>query len=165
MSGGKALPTEAEIEAEFEAAYGLLRGYLIQFKRGMGDELGHALEVDTDALWNLSRSYADDIHRYKAYHGTEVPDEARRSAYLCKWIMKYRPLVVSNPMATEDKEIRTCALMTNELFAMLCASGIMQINWTDAISDKVRVILMYSLRHRLNSEDTYILFFAQICNL
>lgn len=153
-----------EAERAAAEAYSLLREFAIKFEKGMGDENGSTILIDYDALWNLSRSYVDDVGRYAAYHETEVPDQARRCAYMVKWLMKFRPIVVMDIKDRKKEEIRTVALMANELFALMCVSGMMEFDWND-ISERMRTILLYSLRHRYNSEDTYILFFAQIHNL
>ena len=145
-------------------AYSLLRELAIKFERGMANECGSTILIDYDAIWNLSRSYADDVGRYSAYHDTLLPDRPRRCAYMCKWLMKFRPIVVMERGQPGSEEIRTCELMANELFALACVSGMMAFDWS-GVSDRIRTILLYSLRHRYNSEDTYILFFAQIHNL
>lgn len=145
-------------------AYSLLREFAMKFEKGMSEECGSTILIDYDGLWNLSRSYADDVGRYSAYHDTQVPDQARRCAYMCKWLMKFRPIVVMEVGDPGNEEVRTCELMANELFALVCVSGMMEFDWS-SVSPRIRTILLYSLRHRYNSEDTYILFFAQIHNL
>jgi hypothetical protein len=155
---------QEELERAADEAYGLIREFAICFERGMGDENGSTILIDYDALRNIARSYVDDVHRYATYHETQVPDRARRSAYLCKWLMKFRPIVVTEVNGNGSEEIRTVSLMANELFALACVSGLMEFDW-NGVSDRVRQILLYALRHRNNSEDTYILFFAQINNL
>lgn len=154
----------AETNPAVIAAYNLVRDFSIRFEVDMMQENGLDIRVDYGALFNLAMSYVDDITRYKAYHDTEVPDRARRSAYLCKWLMKFRPIVVLNPEAIKTEEINTFRLLANEIFAMYCISGLMEIDWSD-LSDKIRIITLYSLRHRYNSEDTYILFFALLTDL
>lgn len=150
---------------EFKDAYHEIRQYAVEFQKAMSDENGLEIRIDTDALHNLAQSYADDVNRYSAYHHTVMPDRARRGAYLCKWLMKYRPLVVFNPGANPDEEVRTFSLMANEVFAMFCSSGLLEIDWATDVTNMIRQIMLYTLRHRNNSEDTYILFFAQLCNL
>lgn len=157
--------TEEEREAEYKAAYNELRRFVRQFSEDTADENdGLELGVDFSALWNLSRSYVDDLNRYAAYHNAPIPDHARRCAFLCKWLMKFRPLVVRNPAAAPGEDIETFGLMANEVFATWCAASLMEINWSE-LSETIRIIFLYSLRHRSNSEDTYILFFAQLCHL
>lgn len=151
-------------DAQTSATYDLLLDLAERFEKSMDEENGLEIKVDSDALWNLARSYIDDVERYVAYHDTQAPDEARRSAYLCKWLMKFRPIVVMDPLAPPEEEIRTFQLMANEAFALWCVSGVMQFDWND-VTEKIRHLLLYSLRHRYNSEDTYILFFAQLCKI
>jgi hypothetical protein len=158
------MPAAAEaISVDASEAYDLLRKYAIRFDKATEDENGLDLKVDFNALWNLAHSYTDDIKRYQSYHHAPIPARARRAAYLCKWIMKFRPLIVMNPIAVVEEEVQTFLLMANETFALWCASGEMEFDWSN-ISDELRVVLLYSLRHRYNSEDTYILFFAKLCN-
>ena len=154
----------SERAREIEAAYDLVRAFSVQFEQGMKDENGLEIYADKDGFWNLATSFVDDLRRYREYHETEMPDRARRAAYLAKWIMKFRPITAFESSADKRKEVRTFELMANEVFAMMCMSGVMMFDW-DNISDRMRVILLYSLRHRFNSEDTYILFLAQLCDL
>jgi len=157
--------TEEDRKAAYNAAYNELRRFTTQFSQFVSDEEGGLeLGVDRDALLNLSRSYIDDLRRYTTYHNAPIPDHARRCAYLCKWIMKFRPLVVRNPIAPTDREFESFAIMVNEIFATWCVSILMMVEW-DEISINIRELFLYSLRHRSNSEDTYILFFAQLCQI
>jgi hypothetical protein len=154
---------DAERKKEHLATYDQLRAIVVKFNKDTGNENGLEIDVDFDALWNLCGSYTDDLIRYTAYHDAPIPDKARRCAYLCKWIMKFRPLVVIDSNAPDGKEVRTYALMANEIFIQWCVSGILELDWA-SISDRMQELFLYTLRHRYNSEDTYILFFAQLCN-
>lgn len=155
--------TEQELEAEHNAAYNQLRDLAAKFNSETREESGLDISIDFGALWNLTRSYVDDVHRYSSYHDAPIPDKARRCAYLCKWLMKFRPLVVLNPSAPRDEEIQTFSLMANEIFTAWCVSALMTLDWSE-VSNEIRLLLLYSLRHRFNSEDTYILFFAHLCD-
>lgn len=158
--------TEEEIEAAYEAEYTALGQLITKFSEHAADELdGLEIEVDDGALWNLAQSYVDDVNRYTAYHNAPIPDHARRCAYFCKWLMKLRPLVVRNPSAPPGEELESSALMANEIFGAWCASNRMGIEWAEDLSQQMQDLFLYTLRHRLSSEDTYILFFAQICHL
>jgi hypothetical protein len=163
--GGKSSVTFEEQEAAYNTAYDLLRTLVREFEADLGDEMeGLEIGVDFPALWNLSRSYVDDLHRYAAYHNAPIPDHVRRCAYLCKWLMKFRPLLVRNPTAPKEEEIETFALMANEIFTARCTSNLMAVDWSE-LSPELMELFLYTLRHRSNSEDTFILFFAHLCHL
>jgi len=167
MAKGGALTStvdqEALRKAAVDEAYDLLRDCVVSYAREMETENALEILVDFAALWNAANSFVDDVARYQNYHKAPVPARARKAAYLCKWIMKFRPLIVRDGDKSRTEEVQTFALMANELFAMYASGGVMLFDWKE-LTQKICVVLLYSLRHRYNSEDTYILFFAQLCN-
>lgn len=152
------------LRQEQRAAYAWLSNRLKEYDKLLAPK-GSGVEVlvDHDALWGLCRSYVDDIFRYRSYHDAPVPDPARKAAYLCKWLLKLRPVVVQNPSAAADQTYETFALMANEVFALWCVSGMLLVDIQTDIHVSVRELLLYTFRHRSSGEDTFILFFAQLC--
>jgi len=146
--------------AEIEAIYNRLDRLFADFAEPYKGELSLEIGIDPIELGNVARSYAYDIHRYKDFHEIKIPDRARRGAYLCKWLMRLRPVVYSADVEQLSTERATMLLLVNELFAMYAISALMKIDFEQTLSTEMGNILLYSLRYRASSEDSFILFLA-----
>lgn len=112
-----------------------------------------------------------DIARYKNFHQddpwTEYLDSVKRAAYLVKWIMQVKPIIVSDPkgdsQSVENVELDELEII-NELFAIhlfeLHLSD--EINMNVALSENKLFELAYDLIYRHISVDGWISVFQLI---
>jgi hypothetical protein len=146
-------------------AYDEIENYFIGFAEEMRGSSGVAIDLDRGAFVNVCESYIYDLFRYSQFHEIEIPDRARRAAYACKWIMRFRPVFVLSTSISLDQRQRQLALIATELFAMWVASAIMNYDLEQMTTPRMFNILMYTLRYRSQTEDAFILLFAHYCGL
>jgi len=129
-------------------------------------ELHDAFEIRTDVLYeellNCAESFAYDIKRYKDFHEIGVPDSPRKASYISKWIMRLRPVYCLDEFKKTPKEHQRTFLLVNELFALHVISYYLDEDIESMMTDALINILLYSLRYRAHSEDTFLLFFARL---
>lgn len=135
------------------------------FASDFKDSCGIEVDIDSDLILNVCESFAYDIVRYTAFHENVIPDRARRAAYLCKWLMRFRPTFVTSSLSNLPHRERQLGLLANELFCMYASSGLLRINLETTITDRLFNTLLYSLRYRAHSEDAFILFFAYLAGI
>lgn len=142
-----------------------LRQYLADFEEEMtARKINVDFHIDVYALFNACGSYVQDLYRYCEYHNIQVPDRARRAAYICKWMMRFRPLIAMEPAGETTDTDRDIALMINESFCAYLSGIRLDIKWDTDVSAKVFGILLYSFRYRSYMEDPFILLFAHLCH-
>ena len=87
-----AAPNEL-ISERFQQHYNWAEEFILQY--GSPPEL----RVNPQAMYIAIKSAYDDIYRYKAYHLSDpkanLSDAVQRAAYLCKWLIKFRPIEYS----------------------------------------------------------------------
>jgi len=145
--------------------YEELGGHFSEFSDEFESLFGQRLQINAAQLGNVAQSYVFDLGRYVKFHELEIPDRARRGAYVCKWLMKLRPIYFDATITHLPEEIASMLLLANELFAMYVTSAITRVDLEKSLSERMGNILLYSLRYRSSSEDSFILFLAQLCLL
>jgi hypothetical protein len=120
------------------------------------------LELDPSQLANIAQSYVYDLGRYVKFHEVQIPDRARRGAYICKWVIKLKPIHHRMAIETLSPEQGEMLLLANELYAMYVLSATIKIDLEKKLAARMGNILLYSLRYRAASEDSFILFLAHL---
>jgi len=64
--------------------YDELLRHFDEFSEDMKLLLGLDLDLDLSQLANVAQSYDYDLGRYVNFHEVQIPDRARRGAYICK---------------------------------------------------------------------------------
>lgn len=155
----------ATTEQDVTACYNELVAFFGAFAADFEVFTGLTLRLDDSGTYNLAQSYVYDLGRYTQFHEIEVPDRARRAAYICKWIMRFHPILVPYDVTELEERHGKFAMVANELFAIYVVSGLLKIELEASLSPRMFNMTLYSLRYRASSEDTFILFFAQLCQL
>lgn len=145
--------------------YDQLVDYFSDFAEELRETSRVPCDLDYGVLTNVCESYAFDLSRYSKFHELNAPDRARRAAYICKWIIRLRPVYLIHDQLPDDKESKKFALMVNELFCLYVASGILGVDIEESATNRFVEILLYSLRYRLSSEDSLILLFSRMLDL
>lgn len=143
-----------ELDRHFEA-----------FSEDFESSLGLKFDIDAAELANVAQSYVYDLERYVKFHEVEIPDRARRGAYICKWLMRLRPVRHSIQLDGLQDSLATMAVLCNELFSLYVLSATLKIDLEVSLSPRMGTILLYSMRYRATSEDTFILLLAKLCLL
>jgi len=110
-----------------------------------------------------------DIERYKNFHLTDPlnqkSDAVKRTAYLAKWISRFKPLQVREVDAVGElsfEDIATDdATIVNELFAIYLASVHLSVDVKKdfVISDEKAQELAYEMLFRQLNEDAFMMIF------
>jgi hypothetical protein len=162
---GGGMSTDQEHNQKVGVAYDELNLLFDAFAQDFHSATGIRVDVEPRHLLNICESYVYDIYRYISFHELEIPDRARRAAYLCKWLMRFRPVFLISDVSKLSDEARTFALLANELFSMYAISGFLRLDLEAHLSARLFNIVLYSLRYRAHSEDAFILFFASVCGI
>ena len=89
----------------------------------------HKFYVDPRSLWCVACSVIDDINRYKKYHlegGTVArrADVVNRSAYMCKWLCKFKPIRQYLPTDTKRIDLKSVGVLSiNERIAIVISQS------------------------------------------
>ena len=79
------------------------------------------MRVNKGALFIAVKSTYDDISRYKSYHSDDprnnLANAVKRSAYLCKWLCRTKPLENKVPLEGENLDDIT-SLLINGAYAL-----------------------------------------------
>jgi len=144
------------------AIYQELDGFFDHFSDEFASAVGLKPIADHSAFWNIGQSQVYDLNRYAHFHELQIPDRARRAAYLVKWIQRLRPVRVEADITALPEERGKFALLVNEQFALYVASGILRIDLEQAFSAKMLNMILYTMRYRSPSEDSFLLFFVYL---
>ncbi len=142
------------------AVYEELGGFFAQFSNDFDSAVGLKPRENDALFWNIAQSQVYDLNRYAHFHELDIPDRARRAAYLVKWIMRFRPIRVDADITSLPEEKGKFALLVNEQFALYVASGILQIDLEQRFSAKMLNMVLYTMRYPSASEDSFLLFFV-----
>lgn len=145
--------------------YDKLAAYFGDFADDLRDTAGIVVDLTYHDLMNAAESLAFDLNRYKLFHEIDIPDRARSAAYICKWIMRFRPVALIQKLEELPKEKKQPALLINELYCLYVISGVLGIDFEGETTDRFSGIVLYSLRYRAHSEDTFILLLAKMCGI
>jgi hypothetical protein len=85
------------------------------------------------------------------FHRLRVPDDPKKAAYMVKWILKQRPIMVP--------ELRTKPQATiNEIFALRIGLLILKVRISDIPLETIKLAI-YTFRYRNYDQDSFLLFF------
>lgn len=117
-----AAPIE-EVREDFSHHLNRLETYLEAWNDDP-DNKEHQLRSNPQALFLSVKSAHDDIVRYKAYHLSDprngLSNSVKMSAYLCKWISRFKIIELVKPKSDDEFEDVT-AILVNGAFALyLC---------------------------------------------
>lgn len=87
----------------------------------------------------VCQSYFLDLERKKEFHDIDRADAHKRSGYLAKWIMRFRPI---QPTSAEPS---LKALLANEYFCIFMAVKLLKV---PSIPPNLLKHLLYALRYR-----------------
>jgi len=80
----------------------------------------HELVLIEKHLLMASKSYFDDIYKFKYYTDSDRVAKYKKASFTMKWIAKYKPIHIQ-VNAKYSKRIEVTALKINYLFALKCA--------------------------------------------
>jgi hypothetical protein len=111
-----------------------------------------------------------DIERYKNFHLDDPfrqrSDAIKRSAYLAKWLCRFKPITVADTGDSSDLSNVDVdkATLVNELFALhlACVHISVDIAKDFVISDEKAYEIAYEMLFRNLSEDSYLLVFQML---
>lgn len=156
---------DARVVDHWEFADDFIEGFLGDEKNPRKDA---NVIVSQRRLYLAIESAYQDIARYKNFHQTDPENDyldcVKRCAYLVKWIIKFKPIVLIGEdgvdAATENESIDDLELL-NELFSMYLFELHLseEIDLNIAFSDEKLQELSYDLLYRQISVDGWIAAF------
>ena len=104
------------------------------------------IRINKKLLFHAVYSYFYDIERVKHFHGMKRINEAKKAAYLTKWIIRMKPIYFDDSEAT-DKTLTSEMLIFNEFFAFRSALAYAEIPLS-AVSDGTLDVILYQFAYR-----------------
>lgn len=84
----------------------------------------HKIRPNVQALFLSVKSAHDDIARYKAYHLSDprngISNSVKMSAYLCKWMTRFKVVELAVPNDQQKHEDVTAILLNGEFALYIC---------------------------------------------
>ncbi|MCI4668958.1 MAG: hypothetical protein MRZ79_12565 [Bacteroidia bacterium] len=115
-------------------------------------------------LLMASKSYFDDILKFKVYTRSTSVETAKKAAFTFKWLSRYKPI----QLCTDSEEVGIEILEINQLFALIAACGYFE-NFTsyDLLRKRGDIVeeLFYNLTYRDVCGKTYTLIFRLISEI
>ena len=159
---------------ELEGRFADLWELAARFKISYETEFSVRLSLNVALLYLVVISTYDDIARYKFYHLSnpygERSDAIKRSAYLTKWITRFKPFHVirdqSDPTVLAEAS-RDGADLVNEFFGVSVALVNLNLHSDKDffLSPEKEYELVYDLLYRYLSDDALLLFYQTIVDL
>jgi hypothetical protein len=107
-------------------------------------------------LLNTVYSYYYDKERYKDFHGSDEPNEEKKSAFLCKWIAKNKPFhVVCDNEKVSRKAFFFYTNLINEVFCVTLFKVLTKKNPNDCFG----ISFLYNLHYGSPSANDLIVAF------
>lgn len=162
--------TKSQLEERYLDLYQAASRHCDRYNREAGD--GIAISFDEATLLRVVWSAYDDIARYKLYHLADGLDDksdaVKRAAYLAKWIVRLRPIVIAGPKGGLSPEAMKSSdsMLANEHFALrmglnvLLAEGVPDFELTD----EAHFHLLYDFGYRELSGDALVATFQQLAH-
>jgi hypothetical protein len=116
------------------------------------DNRGHQIRPNAQALFLSVKSSHDDIARYKAYHLSDprngISNSVKMSAYLCKWMARFKVVELATPDSQDEHEDVTAILLNGAFALYLCRTLIgaelkTPFYFTDQYGDEFQYDLLY----------------------
>ncbi len=79
---------------------------------------GLTIELCKYRAYNAVLSFLYDKERYKDFHGSEQPNNIKKTAYLCHWIAKIRPFYITVDKSIIEGEL--CYIFPNFINSYAC---------------------------------------------
>ena len=98
-------------------------------------------------LFDVVKSYYDDLERFKHYSNSILADEYKKAAYTTKWISKIRPIQILSQKG-DKKNIQL--ITSNEIFAIVAGLNHLEIR-INQIPKEYLTSLFYACRYRIIS--------------
>ena len=134
----------------------LLERAFSEFRNELGVQFEH-LRVNKPVLCIVVKSYFDDVHRHKTYHGSQRIDEVKQAGFTIKWIAKLRPIQFDCTDTETTKEL----LYINEIFSLRCGLMFMNLSPQEIPMD-VYADLLYTLHYRYIDERMLFVWLATL---
>ena len=131
------------------------------------DNADHQVRPNAQALFLAVKSAHDDIVRYKIYHlndpRTGVSNAVKISAYLCKWICRFKVIELVEPDPKRDHEDVT-AILLNGSFALFLARSLIGTELRTPFFFRKRYFdeFQYDLMYRELGEDGLLHIFQMV---
>lgn len=127
----------------------------------------HQIRANAQSLFLSVKSAHDDIARYKAYHLSDprngTSNSVKMSAYLCKWISRFRVIELQEPASDAQNEDVTAILLNGAFALYLCRSLIgAELRTPFYFADKYGDEFQYDLLYREIGEDGLLHIFQMI---
>lgn len=117
-----AAPIE-EVKADFSRHLVRLETYIEAWNQDP-DNSKHQVRANPQALFLATKSAHDDIVRYKAYHLADprngISNSVKMSAYLCKWVSRFKVVELADTNTEGDHEDVTAILLNGAFALFLC---------------------------------------------
>jgi hypothetical protein len=132
-------------QANMNTGFGEIVEPLVRGTGWAGPRLNQAL------LTNLIYSYFYDIDRLKDFHGMERINEAKKGAYLMKWIVRVKPIYFDESEMPEDPELSALMACINEIYAIVMGLTYAGIDLA-LLDERFVEPLMYQMLYRTLDE-------------
>ena len=90
-----------------------------KFLSSQTENTRNAVYLNNGLLRYATKSYFDDIHRYKYYSGSKWASYHKQAAYTIKWLVKFKPIQIREEY--DNEKSLTCDILDiNLIFALVC---------------------------------------------
>lgn len=107
----------------------ILSGISDQYISRLCDDVKKNIFLNRDLMLLSCKSANDDIKRYQSYHlqDTSISNSVKSSAYLCKWVSRFRPIQICGSIKSKELLLINSALAL--YFAQLLISAELRVSF------------------------------------